>query len=184
MKTIINTTNLMIATAADAPIIARLVNSAYRAENSSAGWTSEVGILAGSRANPTMVSEFVESETTSVLLLRDLSTDELIGCVAVEPVDERTWFLSMLSIGPRHQAKGYGRLLLTAAEEYIRDRGAAQVRMTVIQVRTDLIAWYQRRGYRLTGELEAFPYGDESVGIPLRSDLHFVVLEKGLGNPV
>jgi hypothetical protein len=52
--------------------------------------------------------------------------------------------------------------------------------MTVIFLRTTLIAWYERRGYRLTGEIEPFPYGDERHGRPLRDDLHFVVLEKHL----
>jgi hypothetical protein len=52
--------------------------------------------------------------------------------------------------------------------------------MTVIQVRDTLIAWYERRGYSLTGETKPFPYGDDRFGRPLRNDLHFVVLEKTL----
>lgn len=50
--------------------------------------------------------------------------------------------------------------------------------MTVVNVRDTLIAWYVRRGYRLTGEREPFPYGDNRFGTPLRQDLHFEVLEK------
>jgi hypothetical protein len=53
-------------------------------------------------------------------------------------------------------------------------------KITVVQQREPLIGWYERRGYRRTGALEAFPYGDESVGTPLRDDLRFVVLEKAL----
>jgi hypothetical protein len=52
--------------------------------------------------------------------------------------------------------------------------------MTVVNVRASLIAWYQRRGYRLTGEAQPFPYGDERYGRLLRDDLHFVVLEKDI----
>jgi hypothetical protein len=52
--------------------------------------------------------------------------------------------------------------------------------MTVIHLRDTLIAWYERRGYRRTGETEPFPYGDERFGIPRRDDLYFVVLEKAL----
>ena len=52
--------------------------------------------------------------------------------------------------------------------------------MTVISLRHGLIAWYERRGYRRTGASEPFPYGDDRVGVPLRGDLHFVVLEKFL----
>jgi hypothetical protein len=52
--------------------------------------------------------------------------------------------------------------------------------MTVVNVRKTLIAWYERRGYALTGETKPFPYGDERFGRPLRDDLHFVVLEKDI----
>jgi ribosomal protein S18 acetylase RimI-like enzyme len=86
----------------------------------------------------------------------------------------------MLAIDPRRQASGLGSVLLTAAEKYAAARGATVAHMTVIQVRESLIAWYERHGYRRTGETEPFPYGDESVGTPMRPDLHFVVLEKSL----
>jgi hypothetical protein len=52
--------------------------------------------------------------------------------------------------------------------------------MTVIAQRPELIAWYRRRGYLPTGETRPFPYGEDPVGIPRRSDLHFVVLAKPL----
>ena len=50
--------------------------------------------------------------------------------------------------------------------------------MTVVNVRDTLIAWYQRRGYALTGETKPFPYDDKRFGTPLRDDLYFVMLEK------
>lgn len=52
--------------------------------------------------------------------------------------------------------------------------------MTVISVREDLIAWYERRGYRRTGRMSPFPYGDERFGIPQRDDLAFELLVKEL----
>jgi ribosomal protein S18 acetylase RimI-like enzyme len=86
----------------------------------------------------------------------------------------------MLTVDPGRQAEGLGRALLTKAEDYVRKQGAARVQMTVISLRHSLIAWYERRGYRRTGASEPFPYGDDRVGVPLRDDLHFVVLEKAL----
>jgi hypothetical protein len=53
--------------------------------------------------------------------------------------------------------------------------------MTVVNVRDALIRWYERRGYRLTGERRPFPYGDHRFGRATRDDLEFVVLEKALG---
>jgi hypothetical protein len=54
------------------------------------------------------------------------------------------------------------------------------MRLTVLNVREALIAWYQRRGYSLTGESEPFPYGDDRFGTPMREDLEFLVLQKTL----
>ena len=70
--------------------------------------------------------------------------------------------------------------MLSAAEQWVRERGATRVRMTVVNVRDSLIAWYVRRGYHRTGKTETFPYGDDRFGRPLRDDLCFVVLEKHL----
>ena len=73
-----------------------------------------------------------------------------------------------------------GRTLLHAAEAVAERKGARRIRMTVVNIRDTLIAWYARRGYDLTGETRPFPYGDRRFGDPLRDDLAFVVLEKAL----
>ena len=52
--------------------------------------------------------------------------------------------------------------------------------MTVITQRAELIAWYERRGYALTGERRPFPAHDPRFGKPRRDDLEFVVLGKPL----
>ena len=71
--------------------------------------------------------------------------------------------------------------LWAEAERIARDDyGMSVMRMTVIDVREELIAWYERRGYHRTGIKKPFPYGDERFGIPLRDDLRFEVLEKML----
>ena len=73
-----------------------------------------------------------------------------------------------------------GRRLLTASEDFARNHGARRIRLTVIHQRETLLAWYQRRGYRVTGKTEPFPYGDERLGRPLQDDLFFDVLERDL----
>ena len=166
------------ATDADIGDIVALVNSAYRGEG--AGWTNEVGLLAGPRTDPTTLAGALAAGIT-LLLMRDHEGAPLAGCVLLEPTgDTATWHLGMLTVDPRRQAEGLGRMLLSKAEDYVRARGAARVEMTVIALRYGLIAWYERRGYRRTDKSEPFPYGDERVGVPLRDDLHFVALEKVL----
>ena len=88
--------------------------------------------------------------------------------------------LGLLTVRPDLQDRHLGRSLLAEAETFARGRGASRICMTVVNVRSALIAWYERRGYTLTGEIKPFPYEDERFGKPLRDDLHFVVLEKSL----
>jgi ribosomal protein S18 acetylase RimI-like enzyme len=83
-------------------------------------------------------------------------------------------------VRPDLQNKQLGRTLLAASESFAKDHGGRRIRMTVVNVRVALIAWYERRGYTLTGETQPFPYGDERYGRPLRDDLQFVVMEKGI----
>ena len=52
--------------------------------------------------------------------------------------------------------------------------------MTVIASRDELIAYYERRGYALTGERRPFPLDDPRFGLPKTRELEFVVLEKDL----
>jgi len=90
----------------------------------------------------------------------------------------------MLTVRPVGQARGLGRALLAASEQWAaREWGTREIQMTVIAQRTELIAWYERRGYRRTGERRPFPYDDVRFGLPQRPDLYFNVLAKTLPAP-
>ena len=71
-------------------------------------------------------------------------------------------------------------MILAAAEDHALALGARRAEMTVVSIRDTLIAWYERRGWRLTGEVRPFPYNDPRFGVPRRPDLAFVVLDKPL----
>jgi ribosomal protein S18 acetylase RimI-like enzyme len=87
----------------------------------------------------------------------------------------------MFSVSPSLQGGGVGKQLMAEAERLVRQQwGHAMMRMTVIDVRAELIAFYERRGYRRTGITKPFPYGDARYGTPLRDDLRFEILEKPL----
>lgn len=88
----------------------------------------------------------------------------------------------MFAVRPELQGGGLGKVILAEAERTARNLwGTGEMRMTVIRQRDELIAWYERRGYRRTGQLTPFPYGDERFGIPQRADLEFELLVKPLG---
>jgi GNAT superfamily N-acetyltransferase len=170
-----------VAGIADLGSLVRLVESAYRGDDSRAGWTTEANLLGGQRTDPELVRALLVSPHDVVLVTGE--GHELHGCCTVGDRDGTVGF-GMFAVRPGTQGGGLGRALLARAERYARERwGADRIEMTVIAQRAELIAWYERRGYVRTGETRPFPYGDERFGVPLRDDLHFVVLEKPLGGP-
>ena len=103
----------------------------------------------------------------------------ILACVALTDRGAGLFYLGMFTVAPERQAGGLGRRLLSAAEDHARRLGADRMEMQVIRQRPELIAWYERRDYRRTGESRPFPYAEPRY-TPLRDDLAFVVLEKAL----
>jgi ribosomal protein S18 acetylase RimI-like enzyme len=173
--------HVSVARESDLEAIAALVNSAFRGDSSRAGWTTEADMVGGQRTDAESLRADLSARPDAVLLaMRDQSEGTLLGSVWLEPKSPGVWYLGMFTIRPDLQSRRLGRTLLTAAEAFAAARGARRMRMTVITVRAELIAWYERRGYARTGELQPFPYADERSGLPLRDDLEFAVLEKEL----
>jgi ribosomal protein S18 acetylase RimI-like enzyme len=170
----------LLTTDADVPGIVTLMNRAYRGVGA-AGWSTQEAYLSGDRITEDVLrADLREKPHASLLKWEDPKGGALLGCVWIEPLEKDVWHLGSLATDPTLQNSGLGRALLSAAEQWVRERGGKRIRMNVVNVRDALIAWYVRRGYHKTGETEPFPYGDDSFGAPLRDDLSFLVLEKGL----
>jgi GNAT superfamily N-acetyltransferase len=166
------------ATEADIPVLVQLVTSAYRGDASRAGWTTEADMLDGQRIDPAVLGHDI-ARPRSVILLAERD-GALLACAHVAEEDGAGYF-GMFSVRPDLQGGGVGKAVLGEAERIVRDEWhLPAVRMTVIDIRHELIAFYQRRGYVRTGIHKPFPYGDERYGIPLRDDLRFEVLQKDL----
>lgn len=191
---------------ADIAELVALVQSAYRGDASRAGWTTEADLLGGQRLDAGMAREMLAEEETVVLLFRTAADGEgtaptaeagaapaagepgarpvsgaLQACVQLAHRPGGIAYFGTFAVSPGMQGRGIGRAVMAAAEEHAVGRWqAARMRMTVIRQRTELIDYYRRRGYALTGETEPFPYGQEQFGLPQRDDLEFAVLEKPL----
>lgn len=163
----------------DTQAIVELVESAYRGEISRTGWTTEADLLDGQRTDADEVSSIIRDPAACITLAFD--ANDLVGSVMIRS-EGTSSYLGMLAIRPERQAQGIGRLLMAEAERKAQLLfSAVKMRMTVIVQREELIRWYERRGYRRTTLREPFPYGNPRFGLPKRSDLEFLVLEKMLG---
>ena len=167
------------ATAADLSALHALVESAYRGDSARGGWTHEADLLGGQRTDLAALSDQIEDPAQTILVARD--GDQLAGCVAIADRGGDTAYIGLVTVDPARQASGLGRQLLAAAEQHAaRHFAANRAEMIVISLRTELIDWYQRRDYALTGETRPFPATDPRFGLPTRDDLGFVVMAKPL----
>jgi len=172
---------LYLAVEADYAPIVDLINLAFRGVGPLGSWNTEADFIEGQRLTESLLREDLSAKPHALLLThREDPNGELLGTVWLEPKNDGVWYLGLLTVRPDLQKRQVGRALLAAAESFAKQRGACCIRMSVVNVRKTLIAWYERRGYLLTGETQPFPYGDQRFGKPLRGDLHFVLLEKDI----
>ena len=176
----------------DADAIVALVESAYRGDSSRAGWTTEADLLDGQRTDREDVLQAMAAPGSRIVLAhpaeeasaradRSLLDRLLVGTVLVQRDLAGIAHIGMFAVRPTLQSRGVGSALLGEAERLAREElAAARAEMTVIEQRLDILAWYQRRGYRPTGATEPFPYGNPRFGLPRRPDLRFLVLAKAL----
>lgn len=170
------------ATHADTDALVALVESAYRGDSSRAGWTTEADYLDGRRTGADDIAECIDRPQSVLLIAERPGADggapELLACAHVA-IEDGAGYFGMFSVRPNLQGGGIGKIVINEAERIAReDWKLPAMRMTVIDIRSELIAFYERRGYRRTGQIKPFPYGDTRFGLPRRDDLRFEVLEK------
>jgi len=160
------------ATPADLETLHPVIERAYRGGGEQPGWTHEADLLDGQRTDIATLRTILETSGTQLLVAEENAG--IVGCVQITDRGAARCYLGLLCVDPRLQAAGLGRRLLAEAEDKARALfGSLVVEMTVIEARAELIAYYERRGYRATGERRDFP-------IPMTPPLFMTVLEKPL----
>ncbi|KQN00516.1 GCN5 family acetyltransferase [Sphingomonas sp. Leaf25] len=169
---------IRVATIDDIAALHDLVEAAFRGDSARTGWTHEADLLDGQRTDRAALSELVGDPARRMLVAE--AEGRMIGCVALSFLPDGRAALGMLAVRPDLQGGGTGRALVAAAEHAAAAAGAGVMEMTVIAQRGELIAWYERQGYRRTGGTRPFPLDDPRFGLPRTRDLYFVVLDRAL----
>jgi ribosomal protein S18 acetylase RimI-like enzyme len=165
---------ITIATLEDVSALEKLINSAYRGETSKKGWTTEANLLTGKRITKDELSQIIKNKENTIL--KFLKNDIIIGCVLLVNKEDKL-YLGMLTVSPELQNSGIGKQLLQESEVHALALGLPKIVMTVISIRGELIAWYNRHGFIDTGIREPFPLNDTDAVIS-KQPLEFLVLEK------
>jgi len=162
------------ATLKDIPDLIKLINGAYRGDRSKQGWTTEADLLDGVRTDSENLAEMINKN--DALILQSFNENNILqACVYLEK-KQHIMYLGMLTVSPLEQSKGIGKQLLCEAEKYAEQQMCNIVEMTVISLRKELIAWYEKRGYNNTGETKPFP-NDIKFGVP-KQPLEFIIMQK------
>ncbi|PTU30205.1 GNAT family N-acetyltransferase [Stenotrophobium rhamnosiphilum] len=170
-----NIDGIRTATAQDATQIAKLVNDAYRPSPEVGGWTHESALVSGPRTNAAMVESAIAARNSTLLV--GLHDQEILACVQIEQHGDVS-HIGLLAVSPAMQGGGAGKAMLKHAEDFaIQKYGANKFVLAVVTNRSELAAFYVRRGYRKTSAVADYPK-DAGVGIPLRADLKVETYEK------
>lgn len=172
-------TSLRSASAKDAGKIATLVNKAYRPSTHDRGWTHEANLVSGQRTTEEQVLSLGCSRSSILVLCQDT---EIVACIHVK-CGENSADIGMLATNPNHQMQGLGKQILNCAERHVLEQfGITTFRMSVLSSRSELIAFYERRGYARTGEIASYPVS-AGIGEPIVNGLQVEILVKQIANP-
>ena len=157
---------------ADAPAVRALIESGYRGDSARRGWSNEADLLGGDRTTPEEVAAMIAAPEKRVLLAEE--DGALVGTVTVTDLGQGRAYMGLLCVDPERQAGGLGRMLVREVEQLAAEVFVSKVmELIVVDVRTELIAWYERRGYRRTGTLRPFP-------LPMDVPYKMVELERAI----
>lgn len=167
----------------DAAALAELIERAYRNPDTAGRWDSESHLLTGPRTSREEMAALL-ADPDSRFLIAEID-GRASGCCLIQKLgstgrpggEEAPAYFGMFAIDARARNIGLGKQVLAEAEARVRKLwNAPAMVMTVINVRTELIAWYERRGYRLTGAAMPFPFSETSGEVT--RDFHLVELRK------
>lgn len=168
------------------PLVA-LVTSAYRGDASREGWTTEAHLLEGQRIDADLLTADLDNPHGLVLVWVDQeatgegAADAIVACCNLVRKHDGVAYFGMFAVSPGRQGAGLGKQILAEAERVAREEwSASALEITVLEPRSELLAFYDRRGFTATGSFVPFPYGDPRFGEPLRDDLRMVVMRKAL----
>lgn len=153
-----------LAELTDIAAIASLINDAFR--------IAEGFFIDGDRIDEPGVKKLFKS---GHFLLAEQDAN-LVGCVYVELkslVPLRS-YLGLLSVAPSQQHAGIGSQLMEFAESYCRNHESTAMDILVVNLREELPAFYESRGYAVTGS-SPFPV-DGTTKLPC----HFIEMSKPL----
>lgn len=159
----------------DVPQLFTIINDSYEVETGDSG-------VAFKKTPRLLDTKEVEGWITAGRCIKAVQKEEeggeaVLGCIVWDLLDDeggKRMYFGPLAVAPKGQGKGVGNLLRIWVEEHGRSLGLPCVEITVVNLRTDVLPWYSRHGYKEVGT-GPFPAPER-----LTRDCHFIVMQKPL----
>lgn len=137
--------------------------------------------MRGTRTDERAVLAAIESAGSAMLIVEDDDgSPGPVGCCRIADRGDGLAYFGMFAVDPARQGAGTGRQVVRCAELAAAELfGSQTLELEVLGQQEQLRGWYERLGYVVTGEVRPFP-ADPVFAVPLRDDLHLVVLSKPL----
>lgn len=195
-----------LATPSDAPSLASLVNRAFRAEKTGQTWLYDSQDKRVDIASIEFIEGMIKGPDSVMLVGTQSSSPSssssapdpdpntpLATCFLIKPKPPisnssdtaphrspgAAW-MGFLAVPPDSHRRGYGVAMLRELERFVvQEWGVKRLEFDFVSSRTGLRAWYEGKGYRATGKVRPFQYGEKGREI-LAPGLEMVVLAKDL----
>lgn len=152
--------------------IADLVNLTYRGDQ---GWTRETHIIQGDRTNRQEIESVLSKPDAYFFVVNQPKL--LAACIYIVKENEHA-YIGFFSVHPSLQGQGLGKYVLEQTEAYaLKTMNIRKFVMFVVSQRSELIQFYERRGYAHTGKIESYPL-HLNIGVPKVPGLTIEYLEK------
>ncbi|CAF0864103.1 unnamed protein product [Adineta steineri] len=169
-----------VATTSDCDLLVPLINNAYRGLLSYQGWTNETELVPVSRTNPNNLLNLINTDGNIILMFFGENDQILKGCISLlHQTESKSARIGLFSVRPDLQARGYGKFILSTAENYaLNNWNVEYIELSALIQRPELIAYYSRRGYIDTGKRQPFIITTVPSECTMRDDLELCTMVK------
>lgn len=162
--------------------LTQLINDAYRGISGAGRWTTEHHLVEGDRINPQDLNAALEDPAFELIIALTVDNNadgrlegRIVACIGAKLL-ENTCEFGTFAVLPELHGRGLGKTLLAYAEERQQAR-CGMFQVVVVEANSDLIRFYEKRGYTMADEHMPYPT-HLNVGKPKLSALKMVVLRK------
>lgn len=119
-------------------------------------------------------------EEGRIIKVVQASTSLIVGMTYWEVTGENSLYFGPFAVNPAFQGRRIGKMMLDEVERIAKERNLKEIKIVVVNLRTDLISMYKHMGFVQTGTA---PFPPHAVYKLTRTDVHIIEMCRSLASP-